>query len=64
MIDFNFEQPDTRWGWCPTCGMKADIWNETRRHWECTYCNWSGRTTLQEDPRLKYQPSHFKEVWE
>lgn len=43
MIKFDFEEPDTKPGYCPECYNKADIWDDRRRVWECNLCNWSGR---------------------
>ena len=40
---FNFDAPDTKAGYCPECSNKADIWDDRRRVWECTMCNWSGK---------------------
>jgi hypothetical protein len=39
---------DTKTGFCPECDQRADIWNATKNHWECCYCNWSGQRPNQE----------------
>lgn len=44
MIDFNFDAPDTKSGFCPVCESHASIWDDKRRVWECDFCNWSGKT--------------------
>ena len=36
------DDPNTRPGYCPVCARRADIWDSTRGHWECVYCNWHG----------------------
>jgi len=44
----DLETPNTKPGFCPVCDQRADIWNATKNHWECCYCNWSGQRPNQE----------------
>jgi hypothetical protein len=37
------DAPDTWPGYCPVCGQEARIWCAVAGHWECGYCNWTGR---------------------
>lgn len=41
MNDLN--TPNTAPGYCPECGLPANIWRDVAQEWECSYCNWHGR---------------------
>ena len=43
----DFDSPNTKPGLCPECGQPATIWMAVAGEWECTYCNWSGRSPIQ-----------------
>lgn len=43
--------PDTKPGYCPECGQPATIWLAVAHKWECTYCNWQGPFTSQQEKK-------------
>ena len=38
----DLDQPNVLPGYCPVCGMPANIWDMTHNHWHCCFCNWFG----------------------
>lgn len=47
----DFDSPDTKPGYCPVCGRPANIWLAVAHKWCCTFCNWEGRITDQQEKR-------------
>lgn len=39
----DLDQPNIRSGYCPVCGMPANIWCSNNLVWHCCFCNWSGK---------------------
>lgn len=37
-------------GYCPECGQKANIWEAVSQTWECSLCDWKGRTPNPQPP--------------
>ena len=41
-MDFNFDEPNVKAGYCPDCNSHADIYCTRDGVFHCTLCNWMG----------------------
>lgn len=49
----DLDLPNTRPGWCPTCGQPATIWEAVKSEWCCTLCDWQGRNPNPQPPNYE-----------
>jgi ribosomal protein L37AE/L43A len=62
MLD-DFNTPNTAPGYCPECGLPANIWEAVSQTWECSLCSWKGRAPNPNKPirhTSEHQPEYMK----